>query len=74
MLIRFELQAEAVGHLVGVQFAVSQDRFYGRRIHQLCHIEEYRLQVGCEEGRELTSEKAAEECIERFSAQFLPLL
>ena len=41
---------------------------------QLCYIEEYRLQVGCEEERDPTSEQAAEECSERFSAKLLPLL
>lgn len=67
-------QPVASGHLVGVQFISPQERVCVRIVEQLCYIEDYRLQVGREEGRELDSEQAAEEWIERFSAQFPPLL
>lgn len=62
------------GYLVGVQFVSPQERVCVRMVEQLCYIEDYRLQVGREEGRELSSEQAAEEWIERFSAEFPPLL
>ena len=61
------------GHLVGVQFVSLQERICVRMVEQLCYIEEYRLQVGRDEGRALSSEQAAEEWLERFSARF-PLL
>lgn len=55
---------------VGVQFASPQDRFSVRMVEQLCYIEDYRQQVARDEGRELSSEQAAREWIERFADQF----
>lgn len=66
-------QPVSEGHLVGVQFVSPQERICVRMVEQLCYIEEYRLQVGRDEGRALSSEQAAGEWLERFSAQF-PLL
>lgn len=58
------------GFEVGVGFYTPQDTFCVRMVEQLCYIEDYRLQVAREEGRELTSEQAAEEWIERFADRF----
>lgn len=55
---------------IGVRFLTPQDRFSVRMVEQLCHIEDYRLQIEREEGRRLTSEQAAEEWIERFAEAF----
>lgn len=55
---------------VGVRFLTPQDRFSVRMVEQLCYIEDYRQQVASDEGRELTSEEAAAEWIERFAEHF----
>ena len=55
---------------VGVRFMTPQDRFCVRMVEQLCYIEDYRQQVRSEEGRQLSSEEAAAEWIERFADQF----
>jgi PilZ domain len=55
---------------VGVRFTDAASAFALRMIEQLCHIESYRLEVARREGRELTSEAAAEEWIGRFAADF----
>lgn len=57
---------------IGVAFEDSLDAFRIRMVEQVCQIERYRLSVlGCE-GRELTTEEAAKEWIERFAEQFYP--
>jgi len=61
------------GFLVGVQFVFPHERICVRMIEQLCYIEDFRLQVGREEGRELSREQAAEEWVARFSARFPPI-
>ncbi len=58
------------GFEVGVRFVSPQDRFSVRMVEQLCYIEDYRMQVAREEGRQLSSEQAAQEWIERFADQF----
>ena len=58
------------GFEVGVRFMTPQDRFSVRMVEQLCYIEDYRQQVEREEGRQLSSEQAAEEWIERFAEHF----
>lgn len=55
---------------VGVRFLTDQDRFCVRMVEQLCYIEDYRQQLARDEGRELSSEEAAAEWIERFAEQF----
>lgn len=57
---------------IGVAFEDSLDAFRIRMVEQVCQIERYRLSVlGCE-GRELTTDEAAREWIERFAGQFYP--
>lgn len=57
---------------IGVAFEDSLDAFRIRMVEQVCQIERYRLSVlGCE-GRELTTEEAAQEWIERYAEQFYP--
>ena len=58
------------GYEVGVRFRSPQDRFSARMVEQLCYIEDYRQQVMREEGRQLSSEEAANEWIERFAEHF----
>jgi hypothetical protein len=63
-------RAVAGGYEVGVGFSTPQDRFCVRMVEQLCYIEDYRAAVAREEGRELSSEEAAREWIERFAGEF----
>ncbi len=56
-------------YLVGVKFD-ENEHFRARMVEQVCQIEIYRQQVLEEEGRELSSEKAAIEWIQRYAAQF----
>ncbi len=56
---------------IGVEFIVSEDEVYHlRMIEQVCHIEHYRNEVLHKESRELTSEAAAKEWIEKHAANF----
>lgn len=56
---------------VGIEFIVSKDEvFHLRMIEQICHIEHYRNEVLHSHGRELTSEEAAREWIEKFAESF----
>ncbi len=61
------------GYDIGVQFVDDEHAFHTRMVEQICHIEEYRKQVERREQRRLTSEQAAMEWIEKFSAEFPPL-
>lgn len=56
-------------YLVGVKFNETE-HFRARMAEQICHIEHYRREVSREEGRELTSEEAANEWISRYAAKF----
>ena len=58
------------GHEVGVSFLDAADVFLARMVEQVCYIEDYRKSVAREEGRELSSEEAAGEWIEKFASQF----
>ncbi len=56
---------------VGVEFIVSKDKMYLlRMIEQICHIEHYRNELLNTEGRELNSEEAAKEWIEKHAENF----
>jgi len=55
---------------VGVEFPQDADVFYFRLIEQLCSIAHYRNEVKEKEGRELTSEDAAREWIEKYAAEY----
>ncbi|WP_075186713.1 PilZ domain-containing protein [Teredinibacter haidensis] len=55
---------------VGVQFNEPSTRFSVRMVEQVCHIEHYRSMVLEDEGRELNSEQAAQEWIEKYAAEF----
>jgi hypothetical protein len=55
---------------LGLAFIDPDDAFRARMVEQVCHIEHYRTEVHATEGRELTSEEAAREWIERKGLQF----
>ncbi len=55
---------------IGVEFLDCDDIFRARMVEQICHIEHYRQQALAQDGRELTSEQAAEEWIRHFAPGF----
>jgi|GEM_PF-107554 len=55
---------------VGVQFNEPSTRYSVRMVEQVCHIEHYRFNILEKEGRDLTSEEAASEWVEKYAAQF----
>ena len=65
-------EVESDHYEVGVRFADADALFSVRMVEQLCHIEQYRKEVLREEGRQLSSEEAASEWIDRFAGNFPP--
>ena len=55
---------------LGVTFLDAEAAFRARMVAQVCHIEDYRRSVRREQGRELSTEQAAHEWIERHAADF----
>jgi hypothetical protein len=58
------------GYEVGVSFQGDVQHFVLRMVEQICYIEHYRREMLEREGRELTSEEAAREWIERYADRF----
>ncbi len=58
------------GFEIGLQFDDPDELFRLRMIEQICHIEHYRTEIAIVEGREITSEEAAEEWIKRYAGEF----
>lgn len=57
-------------YLIGIEFLTQEDAFRARMVEQICHIEAYREQVLKTEKRELDSEQAAWEWLEKYAGQF----
>jgi len=55
---------------VGVSFRNGNDAFSARMVEQVCYIEEYKKKMKQQEGRQLSSDQAAAEWIERYAGQF----
>lgn len=55
---------------VGIQFKEKDQLYNTRMIEQICHIEHYRKQIRDTENRELSSEQAALEWIDKYAATF----
>jgi len=55
---------------VGVQFNEPATQYSVRMVEQVCHIEAYRSMVMEKEGRDLSSEEAASEWINKYAADF----
>lgn len=56
--------------LVGCEFLDKADAFRSRMVEQVCTIEEYRQQTKRTEGRDLSSQEAAEEWIVKYAGVF----
>ena len=55
---------------VGVRFENSVGDFTLRMVEQLCHIEQYKIEVLKKEGRTLSGQEAAKEWIEQNADEF----
>ena len=58
------------GFEIGLQFDDPDELYRLRMIEQICHIEHYRTEIAIIEGREITSEEAAQEWITRYAGEF----
>lgn len=58
------------GFEVGVEFMDVDDFYTVRMVEQVCQIENYREQQLKQQGRVLSGEKAAQEWIEKYAADF----
>lgn len=58
------------GFDVGVKFEDPVTEYSVRMVEQICHIEQYRKDIRQREGRELTSQQAAEEWIASNAKNF----
>lgn len=58
------------GYEIGVEFESSKDVFRLRMIEQICHIEHYRKEVARVEGRDLSTQEAAQEWISKYASDF----
>lgn len=76
---KFEVQAKVAwcrrsreGELfnVGVVFMHSDEAYETRMVEQVCHIEHYKREILEKEGREISSEEAALEWINRYASKF----
>lgn len=56
--------------LVGIAFDDRSSAYSVRMVEQVCYIEHYRRWVKQSEGRELSSEQAAQEWVELYAADF----
>lgn len=59
---------------VGLQFNDENTAYSVRMMEQICHIEDYRTKIKMREGRDIGSEDAAKEWIEKFAQDFPSLL
>ncbi|HET7274240.1 MAG TPA: PilZ domain-containing protein [Longimicrobiaceae bacterium] len=57
-------------YLVGIEFLESGDAFQARMVQQVCSIENYRREKEANEGRDVTTEEAAREWIEKYGGRF----
>jgi hypothetical protein len=61
---------EGDAYLIGVQFTDAGVAFRSRMVQQVCSIENYRREILEREGRDLTTQEAAAEWIERYAGRF----
>ncbi len=69
-LVRWCRKREGGYYDIGVAFCDSEDAFKTRMVEQVCHIEHYKREVLAKDGRQLSSEEAAREWIERYASTF----
>lgn len=57
-------------YLVGVNFQSKAITYALRMVEQICYIEDYRKRISANTGRQLTSDEAALEWIQKYAADF----
>ncbi|EGL55053.1 hypothetical protein MAMP_02047 [Methylophaga aminisulfidivorans MP] len=57
-------------YLVGVNFQSKAMTYALRMVEQICYIEDYRKRISANTGRQLTSDEAALEWIQKYAADF----
>lgn len=62
--------SDVQGFELGVSFLDAEDAFLARMVEQVCYIEDYRKTVQRSEGRQLSSEEAAMEWIDKYAGRF----
>nr|WP_320166140.1 PilZ domain-containing protein [uncultured Methylophaga sp.] len=60
-------------YLVGISFQNKAVRYALRMVEQICYIEDYKKRIKAKTGRQLTSDEAAQEWIQKYAADFPPL-
>ena len=68
-VIAWRREESAQQYEVGVRFTSDDEYFRTRMVEQVCQIEDYRQRLALK-GRQLSSEEAAIEWIEHYSASF----
>lgn len=58
------------GFEIGICFVEGEDRFRARMVEQVCRIQHYKTNVLEQEGRNLSTEDAAREWIDKYAAAF----
>ena len=61
---------DGAAYTIGVVFDDQSSAYSVRMVEQVCYIEHYRASVKVNEGRELSSEQAAQEWINKYAADF----
>jgi len=56
--------------LVGVEFIHRDDLYIARMVEQVCHIQRYRQHIEELEGRQLSTQEAANEWIRKYAGRF----
>lgn len=60
-------------YLIGISFHSKAVRYALRMVEQICHIEDYKKRIKVKTGRQLTSDEAALEWIQKYAADFPPI-
>lgn len=68
--VRWCRQFDEDNYDIGLSFSDPEKAFSARMVEQICYIEEYKKNIQQKEGRELTSDQAAAEWIEKYASEF----
>lgn len=63
-------RADDQSYELGIEFRGEKDVYRLRMVEQICHIEHYKNEMLIKEGRNISSEQAANEWIEKFADEF----
>lgn len=63
-------KTEGNEYLVGISFQNKAITYALRMVEQICYIEDYRKRISAKTGRQLTSDEAALEWIQKYAADF----